>query len=71
MRDITSNTQSYYRYDGKFYIPSKRTAFRINDVFFDGRDYSLKVIEDAQDILELAYMAPELYVILEEVTIQN
>ena len=71
MKDITSKTESYYRYNGKFYTVSRRTDFRLNDVFFDGRNYSIKIIETEQDLVDVSFMAPELYVILEEVTVQN
>jgi hypothetical protein len=69
MKDITSKTESYYRYNGKFYTVSRRTDFRINDVFFDGRNYSIKIIETEEDLMNAVCIAPELYVILEEVTI--
>lgn len=71
MKDVTSLVEMCYSYNGKIYMASNRKDFRINDIFIDGRDYCVKVIEDTQDILELAYMAPELYVILKEVTVQN
>lgn len=71
MKIINHKIQTCYQYNGKIYVPSERKDFRINDVFIDGRDYGVKIIEDSQDILELAYMAPELYCILEESTIQN
>lgn len=68
MKDITNKTESYYRYNGKFYAVSQRTDFRINDVFFDGRNYSIKLIETEQDLIDMSFVAPELYVILEETT---
>lgn len=71
MNDITNKIQTYYRYNGKFYTASKRKDFRMNDIFIDGRDYGVKVIEDEKDLVDVAFMAPELYVILEEVTAQN
>ena len=71
MKDITNKIHTYYRYSGKFYTVSERKDFRINDIFLDGRDYGVKVIEDMQDLFDTAYMAPELYIILEEVTVQN
>ena len=71
MRNINDYIKVYYRYNGKFYAVSARKDLRINDIFFDGRDYGIKIIEDMQDLFDLAYMAPELYYILEEVTIQN
>lgn len=69
MKDITNKTESYYRYNGKFYTVSRRTDFRINDVFFDGRNYSIKIIETEEDLMNASFIAPELYVILEETTI--
>lgn len=71
MKDITNKIQTYYRYNGKFYKISERKDFRLNDIFIDGRDYSVKVIDSTQDYNAVAFMAPELYVILEEVTVQN
>ena len=71
MQLISHKITTCYEYNGKLYKVSNRKNFRINDIFIDGRDYGIKIIEDAQDILDLAYMASELYVILEEVTTQN
>ena len=71
MRNINDQIQTYYRYNGKFYAPSERKNLRVNDIFIDGRDYGVKIVEDMEDLLDLMYMAPELYIILEEVTIQN
>ena len=71
MKDITNHILTCYRYNGKFYIASDRKNLRVNDIFIDGRDYGVKIVEDVQDLFDLAYMAPELYVILEEVTVQN
>ena len=71
MKDITTRIQTYYRYNGKFYTVSDRKDFRINDVFIDGRDYGVKIIESELDLVNVAYMAPELYCILEEVAVQN
>ena len=71
MRIINDHIQTYYRYNGKFYIVSERKNFRLYDIFIDGRDYCLKVIETDNDLIDVAYMPPELYVILEEVTVQN
>ena len=68
MRDITDKIEMTYRYNGKFYTVSDRKNLRVNDIFIDGRDYSVKIIEDTQDLFDLAYLAPELYVIL---TAQN
>lgn len=71
MIDITGQIQTYYRYNGKFYTVSNRKEFRLGDIFFDGRDYGIKIINSAQDYVSVAYMAPELYCILEETTVQN
>ena len=71
MRNINNKIQTYYRYNGKFYAPSLRKNLRVNDIFIDGRDYGVKTVEDMEDLLDLMYMAPELYIILEEVTVQN
>jgi hypothetical protein len=71
MKLITNQIRTYYEHNGKFYTASSRKNFRINDVFIDGRDYGVKVIEDTQDLFDLAYMAPELYIILDEVTVPN
>jgi len=71
MKDITNRIQTYYNYNGKFYTVSNRKDFRLNDIFIDGRDYGVKVIDSTQDYIDVAFMAPELYVILEEVTVQN
>ena len=61
MRNINDKIQTCYRYNGKFYTASDRKNLRINDIFIDSRDYGV------QDLFDLAYMAPELYVILKEV----
>ena len=71
MKSISHKIKTYYEYDGKFYAASDRKDLRVNDIFIDGRDYNVKAVEDIQDLFDLAYMAPELYVILEEVTIQD
>ncbi len=71
MRDITNKIQTYYRYNGKFYTVSDRKDFRMNDIFVDCRSYYVKEIDSTQDYVAVAYMAPETYVILEEVTVQN
>lgn len=71
MRNINNQIQTYYRYNGKFYAVSDRKDLRINDIFIDLRDYGVKIVEDTQDLFDLMYMAPELYVILDAVTIQN
>lgn len=71
MKDITKNIQTLYRYNGKLYAVSDRKDFRINDIFIDGRDYGVKIIESGSDMFDVSFIAPELYVILEEVTVQN
>ena len=71
MKLVAHQIQTYYKYNGKFYTVSDRKDFRINDVFIDGRDYGVKVIESEQDIIDMSFTAPELYVILEETTIQG
>lgn len=69
MKDITNHIQTYYRYNGKFYTVTERKGFHINDVFLDGRDYGVKIIESEKDIINMSFTAPELYIILKEVTI--
>lgn len=69
MKDITNHIQTYYRYNGKFYTVSSRKDFRLNDIFLDGRDFGVKMIETENDLMNSVWIAPELYVILEEATI--
>ena len=69
MKDITTHIKTYYRYNGKFYIVTERKRFMIGDIFIDGRDYGVKIIDDEQDIFDMSFIDPELYVVLEEVTI--
>lgn len=69
MKLISHRINTYYEYNGKFYIVTERKRLMIGDVFIDGRDYGIKIIEDEQDIIDMSYIAPELYVILEETTI--
>ncbi len=71
MKNITDKISTYYKYNGKVYEVSDRKMFRVGDLFLDGRDYGAKIIEDEQDIIDMTYVAPELYVILEEATIRN
>jgi hypothetical protein len=71
MKIVSHQIHTYYEYNGNFYKVSDRKDFRLNDVFIDGRDYGVKIIESEQDLLDTAYMAPECYVILEKITIQN
>lgn len=65
--NITSNLKVFYKCDNKFYTLSDRKIFAINDLFFDIRDCRYKIIESNKDILDMSYVAPELYIILEEV----
>lgn len=67
MKNITEKIIMYYRYDDRLYKVSDRKQFRIGDIFIDGRNYSVNIIEDEQDIIDMSYVAPELYVILEEI----
>lgn len=69
MKDIINHIQTYYRYNGKFYTVSSRKDFRLNDIFLDGRDFGVKMIETENDLMNSVWIAPELYVILEEATI--
>lgn len=69
MKDITNYIQTYYRYNGKFYIVSNRRDFRLNDIFLDCRDFGIKIVETESDLINVVCMAQELYVILEEATI--
>lgn len=69
MKDITNQIQTYYGYNGKFYTVSSRKDFHLNDIFLDGRDYGVKIIETENDLVNAMCIAPELYVILKETTI--
>ena len=69
MKIVSDNIRTYYKYNGKVYKVSDRKMLRINDIFLDCRDYGAKIIEDEQDLVYMSYVAPELYVILEETTI--
>lgn len=71
MRDITDKIQTYYRYNGKFYTISNRKDFRLNDIFLDGRDYGVKIVETENDLINAMCMAPEFYIILKEATVQD
>ena len=61
----------YIKYDNKFYMFLNRKKFYMNDIFCDLRDEHFKIIESEQDLTNMSFIAPELYYILEEVTIQN
>ena len=69
MKNITNHIRTYYRYNGKFYVPTSRKVLHLNDIFLDCRDYGVKIVETEQDLIDTAYVAPELYVILEEAII--
>jgi hypothetical protein len=69
MKLISHQIRTYYEYNGKFYTVTDRKRLMTGDVFLDCRDYGAKIIEDKQDIIDMSYVAPELYVILEETTI--
>lgn len=71
MKDITNHILTCYRYNGKFYTVSDRRSLRLNDIILDGRDYGVKIIESIDDLSEMSFIDPELYIILEETTIQN
>jgi hypothetical protein len=71
MQIITKQVDTLYRYKNKFYKASNKNMLEINDVFIDGRDYNFKLVESNHDVWDMAYVAPELYCILEEVTVQN
>jgi hypothetical protein len=68
-KDITDKIETYYKYNRKFYKVSNRKCFRLNDIFLDCRDFGVKMIETENDLINAVCIAPELYVILEEVTI--
>lgn len=55
------------QYKNKLYIASKRTDFRIGDIYFDYRDGFYKEIETQKDANDMNYMAPELFCLLDEI----
>lgn len=63
---IVIDTQTLYKCDNKLYTLSGRKLLRINDIFIDLRDYQFKVIESVDDIVDMSFVAPELYIILDE-----
>lgn len=67
MTDITNHITTLYSYDGKLYKISERKDFHIGDIFIDGRDYYAKRIDTDRDIFNMAFVAPELYLILEDI----
>lgn len=71
MKNISQAIRTFYKYNGKFYSPSKRTQFKLGDIFVDFRDGNMKIIETDADLIDVSYMAPEMYFIIEESTIQN
>jgi len=68
---IVIDTQTLYKCDNKLYTLSGRKLLRINDIFIDLRDYQLKVIESVDDIVDMSFVDPELYIILKEVKENN
>lgn len=64
---IAIDTQTLYKCDNKLYTLSGRKLLRINDIFIDLRDYQFKVIESVDDIVDMSFVDPELYIILKEV----
>jgi hypothetical protein len=71
MKIITHQIDTLYRYNGKFYKVSNRNTIAGGDIIIDGRDYNFKLIESNQDVFDMSFVDPALYVILEETTIQN
>jgi hypothetical protein len=71
MKIITHQIDTLYRYNNKFYKVSSRKNLFGGDIIIDGRDYNFKLMESSQDVFDMSFVAPELYVILEETTIQN
>lgn len=71
MKIITHQIDTLYRYNNKFYKVSSRSNLEVGDIVIDGRDYNFKIMESTQDVLDMSFVDPELYVILEETTIQN
>lgn len=66
--DVVSDTRTIYKCGNKFYTYSERKNLEINDLFIDLRDCQFKVIESNHDIWDMSYVAPELYIIMDEVT---
>jgi hypothetical protein len=71
MKIITHQVETLYRYNGKFYKVSSKRMLEVGDVVIDGRDYNFKVMESNQDVMDMSYVAPELYCVLDETAIQN
>lgn len=71
MKIITHQIDTLYRYNNKFYRASSHKKLCGGDIIIDGRDYNFKRMECSQDIIEMSFVNPELYCVLEEVTIQN
>lgn len=71
MKIITNQTRTIYKYSGKYYQVSNKDKLDIMDIIIDGRDYNFKLIESNHDIFDMSFVAPELYCILEEVTMQD
>lgn len=71
MKIITHQIDTLYRYNNKFYKVSSRKNLFGGDIIIDSRDYNFKRMECSQDIIDMSYVPAELYVVLEEVTVQN
>lgn len=76
MRNIDNQIQGYYKdskenlyakYNDKLYAVSSRKSFCLNDIFCDLRDEHIKIVESERDLVDMSFIAPELYIILEEV----
>ena len=63
---IALDTKALYKCENKFYTLSDRKSLQINDLFFDIRDCQYKIIESQNNIVDMSFVAPELYIILEE-----
>ena len=71
MTDISNQIQILYRYNGKIYVSSRRKDFKMYDLFIDCRDFNYKIIDSENDLIKMVNRTPELYILLDEVTIQN
>ena len=71
MKIISQDVRTFYKYDGKYYCPSERKSFALNDIFVDFRDGNMKMVQSNKDLVDTSFMAPEWYYIVEEATIQN
>lgn len=67
MKDITNKIATCCVYNDKFYTLSTRREPRLNDIFLDCKNYSVKIIETEADLITVASMQPEQYIILKEI----